>query len=82
MCILLSNDHLRELTEIYHVQDGTKIPVLIEFLWSLRHLQDKLEDLPPMENKTHLVDRAQEMDCAIASEIIESVEKCLQSIPP
>lgn len=74
MCALLSDEKLRELTEKHHfLQEGDIVPLLIRFLWSLRHLQKDLEVLP-VDRKDEIIEQAKSMDCTIASEILNNLD--------
>jgi Asp-tRNA(Asn)/Glu-tRNA(Gln) amidotransferase B subunit len=74
MCPLLSDEKLRELTEKYHfLQESDIVPLLIRFLWSLRHLQKDLEELP-INRKDRITEQAKSMDCAIAFEILSNLD--------
>ncbi|MEH2135398.1 hypothetical protein [Nostoc sp.] len=69
---LLTDEKLRNLTEIYHFLDGSEIPFLIKALHSLRDLQKDLKAVPELKAQ-YLLMQAEKLDDAIAFQILQSI---------
>lgn len=67
---LLSDSQLRNLTQEYHLIDGSEIPLLIRLLWDIRHFEEDLLQLP-LHQLQLLIVQVCEIDHDISLQIIE-----------